>query len=479
MLNSILLFILFIFYIIKCFLFSLKMQALKKQIMLKEKRKRNYKSFDIFYGQLNNLRKSTKYKINEHIYFDNKSFGKSNETKNKFEEVISPFENGYEFFSSVIKKNIRVLSNEYHIFDRIENIMDQEDSTFIYKKKVIKYFEGFINFLEINSKTVKSKFNKITNDYKKIIFTIKEINIVDIYNFVNYKFNYYKEDTKNRILSIMRRFSRILNNDPNLDYQESLCFHKSKNNSYILTEEELNSIVNYLKNKDELECLILFYFLYFSGLNFYYLARCRIKDFQKDFDFLKLTKNKTRKIHIPLVIKRNIKQLLSNKNDDSKFLFINKYNEKVNIDSRATYLKETFANSIKQFKGFSGQKKSILIKYFSHIRKYKILTEKFFQLFDYDFKIIDDSSIPNLFSESRDISLFSFKSPEKNLKNKKPKNVNDKMIKHNTSRNLNIRESGSHKSFLYDIKDDESFLEDKPCNRFFRNRMKINFNKNY
>ena len=108
----------------------------------------------------------------------------------------------------------------------------------------------------------------------------------------------------------MRRFSRMLNNDSNLDYQESLCFHKSKNNSLILTEEELNSIVNYLKNKDELECLILFYFLYFSGLNFYYLARCQIKDFHKDFDILKLTKKKTRKIHIPLVIKRNLKKII-------------------------------------------------------------------------------------------------------------------------------------------------------------------------
>ena len=271
------------------------MKALKKQIMLKEKRQRNYMSFDIDYDQLNNLRKLSKHEMNEHIYCDNKNIEKSNETKNKFEEEYPSFKNRYEFFSSVIKKNIRVLSNEYHIFDRIQNIMEQEDSTLIYKKKVIKYFEGFINFLEINSKTVKSRFNKIINDNKKIIYSIKEINIVDIYNFVDYKFNYYKEDTKNRILSIMRRFSRMLNNDSNLDYQESLCFHKSKNNSLVLTEEELNSIVNYLKNKDELECLILFYFLYFSGLNFYYLARCQIKDFHKDFDILKLTKKKLEK----------------------------------------------------------------------------------------------------------------------------------------------------------------------------------------
>lgn len=400
------------------------MKALKNHILLKKKRHRKNEPFENNYETFNKWKKIKKFKRTLQYNYRDENFVKldniNNQSKNQF-----PYDNNYKFFSTTIKKDVLIFSNENNIINKIEKIMEQENSNFIYRRKVIKYFNNFINFLEKNSKTTETKIKIHIREDKKIIYSITEINLSDVYNFVHSNYNKYKDKTKNIILSIMRKFTRILNNKPDLNYEQKLNFHKSHNNSLILNDNELNSIVNYLKDNDELEALILFYFLYFSGLNFYSLSRCQIKDFQKDFEILKIIKDKVKKIHIPLVIKRNIKQFLLNRDIESKFLFIEYYNEKENIKSRATYLKDVFIKSIKLFKGFSEQKKNILIKDFSITRKYKILTEKYFQLFDFDFRIIDDESIPNLFSPSRDKSKFNFSASKLDENEEKSKISNE------------------------------------------------------
>lgn len=61
----------------------------------------------------------------------------------------------------------------------------------------------------------KDKINKYFNKYNddEIILSIKEINIDDAYSFINKTYKNYKTSTRMFILSKLREYIRILNND--------------------------------------------------------------------------------------------------------------------------------------------------------------------------------------------------------------------------------------------------------------------------
>ena len=451
------------------------MKVLNKIILLKEKREKRSKSPKKIDKSINNTKKLPKIAKNNEKYYLNGKRIKGTVIINKFAEEYH-YVNDYEYFSNTKKRNIKILSRENNIFDRIENIMAQEKSKNTYKTKVINYFNCFIEFLEKNSKSSKSQIIKIIRDKNETFYVIPKIIISDIHDFVNSKFYSFKDKTKNIILSIMRKFVRMLNNDKNLNYSNKLFFYKSNNNCISLSEKELCCLINYLKDNNELQNLIIFYFLYYSGLNYSSLARCKIKNFYKDFSILKFAKNKTRKIHIPFVIKMDILNFLENNKKISGFIFYNDYNEKLNPHSRVLYIKNELMKSIRKFKGLSEQKKNLLIQSFSKTRRYKILSKKYELLFDYNYRDIDDSSLPNLFFQSSEKSQNSFASPKKEDKMENNGICNEKK---NAFENDLKNASEQEKEYNIDFDDlsyqDKSFFEDKSYAKFLGEKRELFF----
>ena len=101
-----------------------------------------------------------------------------------------------------------------------------------------------------------------------------------------------------------RKFIRLINNDKNLNYNQKLINVK-RNDKFFITEKELYSIINSLKDNDDLENLCVFYLLYIKGFNFTMISRIRITDFKSRFSKLIIKKSKAMKYAIPSVLKKN------------------------------------------------------------------------------------------------------------------------------------------------------------------------------
>ena len=71
----------------------------------------------------------------------------------------------------------------------------------------------------------------------------------------------------------MRKYSKLLNEDFELIYKNKPNFHRLSKNETIIKENLLVEIINNLKNSNDLENLIILYFLYYSGITFSSIAR--------------------------------------------------------------------------------------------------------------------------------------------------------------------------------------------------------------
>jgi hypothetical protein len=115
-----------------------------------------------------------------------------------------------------IKQKIRLNDND--IVNRLKTILNSENLSEIYKKKIIRLFERFIYFIA----KIKSK--------KSILFSRKtlnrniigRINISYILDFIKYHKKYKSELTKYNILTQLRRYIRKINNEPNLNFKNKI-----------------------------------------------------------------------------------------------------------------------------------------------------------------------------------------------------------------------------------------------------------------
>ena len=161
----------------------------------------------------------------------------------------------------------------------------------------------------------------------KILNIIRRINVKDAYNFIHSNNKYSRQKSKNTILSRMRKFVRILNCEENLDFKDKIIIpnkNKIENKNYY---KELIKIINHTKESSKPQLLLIFYFLYFSGLNYSTLARITLKDFKKGFNTLTLKKRKIMKYFIPDVIKNKLSEYFINKNNKSIFFFYDSYHD--------------------------------------------------------------------------------------------------------------------------------------------------------
>ena len=162
--------------------------------------------FDIGSRNINYLSNSNKELIKHNKYQDSKK-NDLNPTKNITEKV--------------------------KLFEQLKNILDKKCQCIRYKNAINKYFFDFIEFLNKRKRKIKNtkKNEKDTNN--KIIYNINEINIDDAYYFVYQKYKKYKDNTKKYILSKLRRYIRILNNNEKLNYKNKLSFPRKKKRKMI------------------------------------------------------------------------------------------------------------------------------------------------------------------------------------------------------------------------------------------------------
>ena len=81
------------------------------------------------------------------------------------------------YYSKIKKDNIFIPTNKEDIFTRIKKIMEQENQSLKYNKRIIKIFKEFIEYIK-NQKPKSVKF--IEGKGSKIVIIVKRINISDI-----------------------------------------------------------------------------------------------------------------------------------------------------------------------------------------------------------------------------------------------------------------------------------------------------------
>ena len=81
----------------------------------------------------------------------------------------------------------------------------------------------------------------------------------------------------------MRKYVRLINNNFIQDFESKISFKKKKDKYTVLSNDELISITNCFKKRNDIQNLTIFYFLYYSGLNFSTISRILLRNFKKGF----------------------------------------------------------------------------------------------------------------------------------------------------------------------------------------------------
>ena len=257
------------------------------------------------------LKKETKEKII--IFLKNIPIDKNVNNPNRIHESGKHL----SFFSKILNKDIPIYINNKNVFESISKIIIKNNYSISYTKRIIRLFENFFHFLE------KKKFKSIKKIEKiigNVIFSIKRINISDIYSFIKEKKCYKKQSSINWILSTFRKFTRLLNGEPKLNYKEKIKFSpKTKRNDLSLEEQSL--IIKFFKEKNDIQSMLIFYFLYYLDLTYTSISRCTLKHFKYGLSILKVRKEKLRKYIIISIIKGIIRNFLKEKKNESLYLF--------------------------------------------------------------------------------------------------------------------------------------------------------------
>jgi hypothetical protein len=210
-----------------------------------------------------------------------------------------------------------------------------------------------------------------------------------------------------------------------------------------------------LKEKYDLQIIIIFYFLYYLGLTFSTVSRIRITDLKDNPYLLKIKKGNIKKFKIISSIAKNICDFIKQKPNETLFLFYDDIKDCKSV-TRVNFIRDKIKNVLKISKIPSSSKIRELMSIFSKTRAPKRLSEKMKKFFDMDIIISNDSiskelnlydtndkfreeskialnceisnfdNIPNLNSNDENIfnenSLFELSSFDKNDEDKELKN---------------------------------------------------------
>jgi hypothetical protein len=107
-----------------------------------------------------------------------------------------------------------------------------------------------------------------------------------------------------------------------------------------------------------------------------------------DFSLLIFKKGILKRINIPLVIKNNLIIFARQRRNKSQLFFYELYKGNKTL-SRTDFIKFNFSETLNLYNE-NANKKYSLIKDFSKMRKYKILSKKYYSLFDFTYYSINN-----------------------------------------------------------------------------------------
>lgn len=298
--------------------------------------------------------------------------------------------NNSNYFSNNYPNNINVLNTNFDAISKLAKIMVGEGSSYEYINSVILIFEKFFNYIITKNKKFKTK-TLITKNIDKS-FIVKNIDLEEAYEFLNDKrINNYSSSSLCNILSRMRKFIRILNKKKNINYRYTMPKTLKENNTLKLTKDELTLICEEIKSNYNLQLLLIFYFLYFTGLTFSKVSRIKITDFKSDFSILVEKKEKFKKYIIPNIIRNLLLYFIKNKTNNSLFLFYDSIKDTKDI-TRTQLIQNNISNTIKECKSLSKIKSIKIIKSFSTKRNSKRLNENLYFLFNINLDFFNNNN---------------------------------------------------------------------------------------
>ena len=294
------------------------------------------------------------------------------------QEIICSEKNTNNKFDTPIKNDFNNSPDNNNIFQEISHILDKENASDIYKKKVLKLFETFIDYL------VEIKKNKeLIDNYQKFKkYNIGRIKIKDVEDFIADQYKNANPSTVANIKSRMRKFIRIINNEPNLDFSEKIMRPKRISDTSNFSKQELLLFLYDLNISDDIFSALLFYFIYFIGLNYSLVARILLKDLKASFRMLILKKGKkVIKHYFPQIITYLLfKYFISSRSYNSYYFFEDNITNN-NKETRTTMIKNKFKHILDKSKHINKTKKNIILSYFSKLRRAKILTSNLYEFF--------------------------------------------------------------------------------------------------
>lgn len=294
----------------------------------------------------------------------------------------------YSYFSKIKKNNIQVLNKNHEANFILTKVMIEEGSSYEYINSVILLFEKFFNYILKKSQKFKTKSLISKSEDDSLI--VKNIDLEEVYEFLNDKtINNYSSSSLSNILSRMRKFTRILNNKENINYRHNIPTNVKKDIGLKLTKDDLNIICDKIKADYNLQLLLIFYFLYFTGLTFSKVSRIKITDFKSDFSILVEKKEKFKKFIIPNIIRNLLLLFIKGKENNSLFLFYDSIQDRKTF-SRTQLIKNNISQVIQGCKDFSNNKSSKIIELFGKKRNSKRLNKNLYFLFSTNLNFYDN-----------------------------------------------------------------------------------------
>lgn len=274
-------------------------------------------------------------------------------------------------YKTPIKYKSIISGNSSDIFQDINDELIKINASNIYRKKVTKLFEELVDYLIFTKKN-----REIIDNYKNYNkFIIKRIKVKDIEDFINDKYRTAQPSTIANIKSRIRRFVRIINNEPKLDFSKKIQRPKVSKNSDMFSKMELLMLLGNLNKSNDIESMVLFYLLYFLGLNFSFVSRILLKDFKSDFKLLIIKKGKKVIKHqlTPIITQLLYNYFINSRSYNSYYFFEDNYKETKEF-TRTSMIKEKFQKILQNVKYINNTKKNQIIANFSRLRKAKFIT---------------------------------------------------------------------------------------------------------
>jgi len=445
------------------------MEALKRRI-----NKKNF--YENIQKKFQNLSTKENSKINLRM--------KSNE-KIQFNGIDIYYKHYSKTFSNIKdKKVISSLKDSDDIFQKIKMQLLKEEVSYTYHKNITKLFENFIEYLLF----IKKNAELINNFKRNGKLIIKRIKIKDLEDFLVYKYKNATPSTLANIKSRMRKFVRIINNEPKLDYYKKIVRPKIQKDKDLLTKKEIVFLLEHFNNNNDISSLIIFYLLYFVGLNYSFLSRLLIKNFLASFRLLKIKKgSKILKHRIPIIIAQLFHEYFIGARSPDSFFLKDEHIRNNSEETRTSIIKSKIKSIFEKIEFINEEKKIKILSIFSYLRRAKNLTKDLYEYFILPNMLEKEKkeNETNIYSNKEKTletdfnrsnvsqSLDNGNNIEENFFPSKKETINDKNIeKVSIDRNFDISVKQFNKNDILDKKSNVHYLNRKKCreNKFGVNK---------